>query len=295
MGEQTGMVFNIQHFSIQDGSGIRTTVFFKGCPLACQWCSNPESQCMRQELAYSQKNCINCKSCLAKDVDNIVRCDETGKIHIHPENAKNICHYEEICPAQALMVMGEKKTVKQVIDIVEQDAVFYKYSFGGMTLSGGEPLMQADFAAALLEEAKKRHIHTTIETTGFSSYENVQKVFSKLDFIIYDIKMLDEVKHEKYTGISNQLILENFVKMREEFPEIPVLVRTPVIPRVNDTEEEICAIRDFIRPFPNVSYELLKFHRLGESKYEALGRKWKMKARELEESRWEQLQKIAVL
>lgn len=295
MKEKEGIVFNIQYFSIQDGSGIRTTVFLKGCPLSCQWCSNPESQCMKPELTYSSKSCINCKCCLANDIDHIVDCNEEGRVCVHPEKAKNVCHYGELCPAQALTVMGERKTVKQVLDVVEQDAVFYRHSFGGMTLSGGEPLMQADFSAALLEEARKRHIHTAIETTGFSSYDNVQKVFSKLDFIIYDIKLMDEKKHKKYTGVSNQLILENFKKMREEFSQTPVLVRTPVIPGINDTEAEIHAIRDFLQPFPKVSYELLKFHRLGEPKYEALGRKWTIKEKELEESKWERLQKIASL
>lgn len=203
MRMQEGIVFNIQHFSIQDGSGIRTTVFLKGCPLSCLWCANPESQCARPELTYSKRSCINCKSCLKQDVDQIVSLDENGTVRIHPEQAKHVSHYGELCPAQALTVMGEKKTVKEVIDVVEQDAVFYKHSFGGMTLSGGEPLMQADFSAALLEEAKKRHIHTAIETTGFSTYPNMQKVFSKLDFIIYDIKLMDEEKHKKYTGVSN--------------------------------------------------------------------------------------------
>lgn len=295
MGIQEGMVFNIQHFSIQDGSGIRTTVFLKGCPLSCQWCANPESQCIRPELTYSKKNCINCKSCLYQDIDHIVSCDATGQVQIDLRRVKNTCYYGEICPAQALAVIGERKSVKEVIDIVEQDAVFYKHSYGGMTLSGGEPLMQPEFAAALLEEAKKRHIHTAIETTGFAVYTNVQQVFSKLDSIIYDIKMMDEKKHKKYTGVSNQLILENFRKMREEFSAIPVLVRTPVIPGINDTQDDIAAICDFIRSFPNVSYELLKFHRLGEPKYEALGRKWKIEAKELEEEKWEKLQKIAVL
>lgn len=295
MGVQEGIVFNIQHFSIQDGSGIRTTVFLKGCPLSCLWCANPESQNLRPELTYSRKSCINCKSCLQQDIDQIVSCDEAGNVKIHPEKAKNVSHYGDLCPAQALTVMGERKTVKEVLDTVEQDAVFYKHSFGGMTLSGGEPLLQDDFSAALLEEAKKRHIHTTIETTGFSNYSNVQKVFSKLDSIIYDIKLIDEEKHKKYTGVSNRLILENFRKMREEFPETPVLVRTPVIPGINDTEEEIAAIRDWIRPFPNTSYELLRYHRLGEPKYEALGREWKIEAKELKEEKWQQLQKIANL
>lgn len=295
MGAEEGIVFNIQHFSIQDGKGIRTTVFLKGCPLACQWCANPESQCINPELTYSKKTCINCKSCLHQDMDHIVNLDKEGNVIVHPDRAEHIWHYSEICPTQALTAMGETKTIKEVLDQVEKDAVFYKYSFGGITLSGGEPLLQADFAEALLKEAKKRYIHTAIETTGFAPYKNVKKVFSQLDFIIYDIKMMDDEKHKKYTGVSNQLILENFQRMRQDFSETPVLVRTPVIPGINDEQEDICAIRDFVKQFSNVSYELLKFHRLGEPKYEMLGRKWKIEAKELEETKWEKLRKAAVI
>lgn len=291
MGEHKGIVFNIQHFSIQDGSGIRTTVFLKGCPLSCLWCANPESQNRKPELTYSPKSCIRCQSCLRQDVDGIVQWTQEN-VRIFTEKAEHIGHYGEICPARALAVMGEYKTVDEVMNVVEQDAVFYRHSYGGMTLSGGEPLMQPDFSASLLDEAKKRHIHTAMETTGFSSYEYVQNIFSKLDFIIYDIKMMDDEKHKKYTGVSNGLILDNFKKMRKEFPNTPVLVRTPVIPDVNDSEEEIVRIRDFVKAFPNTSYELLKFHRLGEPKYEALGRKWEMGAKELDEGKWERLQKI---
>jgi pyruvate formate lyase activating enzyme len=293
MAAERGIVFNIQHFSIQDGSGIRTTVFLKGCPLSCRWCANPESQHTSPELTYCANSCIHCATCLQQDVDGIVQRNANGEIVISPEKAKHVCHYGNLCPAQALSVMGESKTVTEVMDIVEQDTIFYQHSYGGMTLSGGEPLMQVDFAEALLEEAKKRHIHTAVETTGYSSYENVKRIFSKLDFIIYDIKMMDDKKHKTYTGVSNGLILDNFQRMREDFPDTPVLVRTPVIPDINDTEEEICKIRDFVKAFPNTSYELLKFHRLGEPKYEALGRRWEIPAKELDSETWEKLQKIA--
>lgn len=293
--KQEGIVFNIQHFSIHDGTGIRTTVFLKGCPLSCVWCANPESQKLEPELTYSKKSCIQCKSCLLHDIDRIVKKEADGTITVHPEKAKHVCHYGELCAAEAMTVMGNKKSVQEVLDQVEQDAVFYKHSLGGITLSGGEPLMQPEFAQALLKETKRRHIHTAIETTGCAKYETVQKVFKHLDLIIYDMKSLDDEKHKKYTGVSNRIILENFEKMRKDFPNTPVLVRTPVIPGINDTKEDIMAIRDFIRPFPNVSYELLKFHRLGEPKYKSLGRTWKMEGKELDEDLWNSLREIARL
>ena len=290
-----GLVFNIQHFSIQDGKGIRTTVFLKGCPLKCIWCANPESQRTIPELEYISSKCINCGNCMKCDPDHIASRDIKGDIHINVESARNAEPYRKVCPAQALQVMGDYMTVKDVIDQVEADSIFYRYSFGGMTLSGGEPLMQPDFSRELLLEAHRRYIDTSIETTGFASYENVRKVFAEQDSIIYDIKMFDPDKHRYYTGVGNEVILNNFHKMRKEFPDIPVLVRTPVIPGVNDDEEEITGIRNFISRYPNVSYELLKYHRLGQPKYESLGREYALGDIRLDDERFERLKELAVL
>lgn len=290
-----GIVFNIQHFSIHDGNGIRTTVFLKGCPLRCLWCSNPESQRLYPEAEYIKASCINCKCCITADCDKAITVDEQNQVQVHVSQIEHAENYRDICPAKALTVMGEYKTVDGVIDQVEKDSVFYQHSFGGMTLSGGEPLVQADFTEALLMEAQKRHIHTNIETTGFAPYETVHKVFSHLDSIIYDIKFWNDDLHRKYTGVSNALILDNFRKMREDFRDTPVLVRTPVIPGVNDREEEIENIRKFIQDFPNVSYELLKYHRLGQPKYEALEREWEIREKELDEEHFQKLQEIAKL
>jgi pyruvate formate lyase activating enzyme len=226
------------------------------------------------------------------DTDHIVSCREDGLIEIHPEAGKHPETYEDVCPAQALTVVGEKKSVREILDVVEQDAVFYRNSYGGMTLSGGEPLMQPDFSETLLKEAGKRHIHRAIETTGFAVYPNLERVFENLDLILYDIKLLDEEKHRRFTGVSNKMILENFDRMRRQFPQKPVCVRTPVIPGVNDTVQEISAIRDFVKQYPNTSYELLKYHRLGESKYHSLGRTWRMGDAELSEETWQRLQEL---
>lgn len=290
-----GLVFNIQHFSIQDGEGIRTTVFLKGCPLRCTWCANPESQRPVPELEYISSKCINCGSCLKCDPDRIASRDIKGRISVCVNAVKNAEAYRRVCPAEAMHVMGEYKTVDEVIDQVEADSIFYRYSFGGMTLSGGEPLMQPDFSRELLVEAHRRYIDTSIETTGFASYENVRKVFAELDSIIYDIKLFDADKHRYYTGVGNEVILDNFRRMRKEFPDTPVLVRTPVVPGVNDDEAEIVNIRNFISEYPNVSYELLKYHRLGQPKYEALGREYGLGDVDIEASRFEHLRDVARL
>ena len=291
MEERKGIVFNIQHFSIQDGTGIRTTVFLKGCPLRCTWCANPESQQIYPELTYVKKSCINCKSCLANDPDGIVSLDDAGNVQVNPACAKkeHVAHYGAVCPAEAISVMGKEMTVAEVLHKVEQDEVFYRHSYGGMTVSGGEPLSQADFTEELLRKAKEKGIHTAIETTGFAPYPVVQRIYTHLDQIITDIKLMDDEKHKYYTGVSNELILDNFRKMRKDFPDIPVLVRTPVVPGVNDNEEEIGAIHDFVSGFPGVRYELLKFHRLGEPKYQGLGRIWEHENAELDDELYQRL------
>lgn len=289
---KTGHIFNIQHFSIQDGTGIRTTVFLKGCPLRCVWCANPESQGFAQELVYSSDRCIGCRSCKTVDCDHITEERQDGSFFVHSEKAKHCELYAEICPAEALSVMGKRKTVEEVLKQVEQDAVFYRNSYGGMTVSGGEPMSQCEFTEALLKEAGRRHIHRAIETTGYAAWDTAKKIFAELDLIIMDIKMLDDAKHRKYTGVSNQVILENFRKMRETFPQTVTLIRTPVIPGVNDETEELKNIRDMVTAYPNTTYELLKYHRLGVSKYETLGRELPFDRKEFDDARWNEILEV---
>lgn len=290
-----GIVFNIQHFSIQDGEGIRTTVFLKGCPLRCRWCANPESQRPGPELSYIRSRCIQCGECRKCENGRSVTTGAGGELVIDVTRCMDAENYRSVCPAQALCVMGNYMSVDDVIEKVEEDSIFYRNSFGGMTLSGGEPLMQADFSEAILKEARHRYINTNMETTGYADYESVYKVFRHLDSIIYDIKSLNDEKHRFYTGVSNERILSNFEKMRRDFKEIPVLVRTPVIPGVNDTVEDIKGIRDYISRFPNVSYELLKFHRLGIPKYTSLGRTYDFCEDDLDQDLFEKLKEIATL
>jgi pyruvate formate lyase activating enzyme len=269
----TGTVFNIQKYSVHDGPGIRTVVFLKGCPLSCLWCSNPESQSFKPQLAYNRNKCITVTEC--------VRCGEIctpgalvqgddDKISVVWDNCTNCLACAEVCPAGALIVYGDEKTAKDVIDQVEKDASFYARSGGGLTLGGGEPLAQPEFALALLQEAKRRYIKTAIETCGHVSRDAIIAACKYCNMMMFDIKSLNSAKHKEFTGVGNELILENFKAVREAYPKMKIRVRTPVVPGFNDTVEDIQAIVDFLKDY-DVEYELLPYHRLGTQKYTNLG------------------------
>jgi len=197
------------------------------------------------------------------------------------------------CPSKAITAYGEYKSVKTLIDQVEEDTQFYNTSSGGLTLSGGEATVQSEFAIALLNEAKSRRIHTAIETCGYAAWDVIRQVIDLVDYVLYDIKTMDDEIHKKYTGVSNQLILDNFKKLKMQYPEKKFRVRTPVIPGINDREEDIRAIRDFIRSYPNVEYELLKYHRFGTPKYDYLGKTYPLGEADLDENVFQRLKQIA--
>ncbi len=176
------------------------------------------------------------------------------------------------CPAKSLIVYGEKRSVDSVLSVVEQDAAFYARSGGGMTLSGGEPLMQGDFASALLREARKRRLKTAIETCGVAPWAAFEKAAPHLTSVMFDIKHMDPERHKEYTGATNERVLDNFKNLVENFPDIPVLARTPIIPGFNDSVEAVAAIANFLKPFSRVRYEMLPYHRLGTQKYTFLDR-----------------------
>lgn len=274
--KKKGLVFNIQKYSVHDGPGIRTIVFLKGCPLSCNWCSNPESQRREPELAFNPGRCLTfskCTRCLQaclrgaiiREADDSLRIDR-ALCDGCPKNCA------QACPSQGLIVYGEERSVDDVLRVVEQDAAFYTRSSGGMTLSGGEPLLQADYALALLREARRRRIKTAVETCGMVPWKTLEAAAQYLNYVLYDIKHIDGAVHEAHTGRSNEVILENFRRLAELHPDKPILVRTPVIPGFNDSEDAVAAIAEFIRPYPNVRYEMLPYHRLGTQKYHFLDR-----------------------
>ena len=305
----TGRLFEIREFTLHDGPGVRTTVFLKGCPLRCAWCANPESQYPHPELAWTAKECIGCKNC----VDNLscygVHFEDEGEHGVRnglywnekkfsaavktPGAGTELKKVSLVCPTKSLHVIGEIKTVGDVISEVEKDEPFYSQSGGGITLSGGEPLLQSDFTYELLKEAGRHKIHRAIETTAFTKYETLKKIASELDYFLVDVKTWDSELHKKWTGVSNKLILENIRNLRTDFPKLPVKVRTPVIPGVNDTEQEIESIAKFVKTLgSHTEHELLKYHSLGKSKYSSLKKEYILGDAKLTEEKFAELKKV---
>jgi len=239
--------------------------------MRCQWCANPESQHIEIQAAYQKSKCIKCTGCLRSLPEGVVMQDNNKYIKILNHQAVVQNFSDKVCPAGALKLLGELKSVGEIIKIVEADTLVYGNSGGGMTLSGGEPLLQADFAVTLLREAQARYINCAIETCGYIPWISIEKASEYLDYILFDLKSMDDEKHRIYTGVSNQTILENFAKLCKIFPNNQIHVRTPVIPGFNDSEEEIAKIAEFLDKYPEVRYELLPYHRLGQQKYESLG------------------------
>lgn len=295
--QRQGMVFNVQKYSVHDGPGIRTIIFLKGCALSCRWCSNPESQHREPEVAFNPGRCLGvskCGHCIVACPNGSITLGEDDKLRIDRSHCSG-CHMPcaDACPAQGLLVYGKQRTVDDVLNVVEQDMPFYARSGGGLTLSGGEPLLQHDFALALLREARARRIRTAVETCGMAPPETLREAAKYLNYVLFDIKHMDSAQHEAQTGLPNARILDNFRILAEEFPDLPVLARTPVIPGFNDTEEAIAAIANFLKPYERVEYEMLPYHRLGTQKYHFLDRPVLMGDVALEKDRMSKLQAVA--
>lgn len=290
-----GYVMNIQRYSLHDGPGIRTVVFLKGCPLRCKWCSNPESWNMHPEISFDEKKCLGseqCSRCIRECANDSIRL-AGEKIAVDWEKCINCIKCADACPTGAINKYGDLMTVDQVIKIIEKESVFYSRSKGGLTISGGEATLQIGFTRALLRGAKKRRINTALETCGYAQWDNIAAIKDSLDLIYYDIKSLNDEKHLKFTGVSNELILDNLKKLRDSYDESRIIVRTPVIPGFNDTREDILAISKFLRKLGISRYELLRYHRFGSVKYQQLGREYEIGEAELSIQRFEELEKIA--
>ena len=284
LSEVTGRVLNIQRYCSHDGPGIRTTVFLKGCSLRCKWCANPESIRAKPEPAYDSKLCVGAKECglclkppFPEGAFYVVE-GEDDKVKVNWDLVMD-CD-EEItsqCPTHAIFMHGKQMTVDEVLEEVEKDASFYRSTGGGITLSGGECLLQPVFSAALLEEAHARGMNTAIETACNVPWANVEKVLPHVDTMLHDHKLTISERHKKWIGAGNERILANFKKAYETFPNTEFIARTPLIPGVNADEEHIRAVLEFIRPHKNViDYEILPYHRFGLGKYEYLGKVYEL-------------------
>lgn len=277
--EAETFVFNIQPYSLHDGPGIRTIIFLKGCPMRCRWCCNPESQKFTPEISYVADRCIGRKECgycqrICKQ--QAISFDDEGKAKINFMKCNECLKCANICPSKAIKIEGQAYTIKDLLDIVEKDAIFYNHGNGGLTVSGGEPLAHKHFLVNLLKGAKDRRINTAMETCGQAEYSSLFEAAKYLDTILFDIKSMNTVKHKEYTGFGNERILDNFTKLCRDYPAVHKKVRTPIIPEFNDTQEDIEAILNFIQDKPNVVYEALPYHIFGKGKYKALGRAYPM-------------------
>lgn len=270
--EDRGVVFNIQRFSIHDGPGIRTTVFLKGCSLRCGWCSNPESIRLSPEIITRDIKCIRCGKCVEACSQQAITVVENTRI-IQWEKCNYCMKCAEVCPSGAIEAVGRYMTVAEVIDTVGRDASYYRRTNGGMTLSGGEPLVQWQFALKLLQEAKKRGFHTTLDTSGYADWEVLDEVLNYTDLVLYDVKHLDSAIHQEATGVPNERILDNLRKTVSK-PKTKIWVRHPVIPQFSDSEEELEELCKFILTLePSVEkISLLPYHKFGELKYAATGK-----------------------
>lgn len=268
-----GRIFDIKRFSIHDGDGIRTTVFFKGCPLRCVWCQNPEGIDYEVKIRYLENKCIHCGNCLKASTNHGMYV-KNEQMCINPTSMEDWNYMIRECPTGAIArdtrVLNADELVKEIL----KDEIFFKNG-GGVTLSGGEPIMQDEFASEVLQRLKKNGIHTAIETALGVSESQVERVIPYLDLIYTDLKIYDEIKHKKYVGVSNVLIKKNLKMLLISVYKDRVIVRTPLIPDFTATEENLGAIAHFLTEiYPDVKYELLNYNPLAQAKYHLIGRNY---------------------
>jgi len=285
-----GTVFNIQRFSIHDGPGIRTTVFTKGCPLRCHWCSNPESQEQRPQLIVRDIKCVGCGTCVEACPEKAISLSADQGRRVHWEKCSQCLVCVPACLYGALNVVGKEMTVKEVLDEVERDRLFYKNSGGGVTVSGGEAMAQYEFVRELLKASREAELHTALDTSGFAPFEYLDNLLPLLDLLMIDIKQLDPAKHLEFVGVDNELIMTN---IRSIAPRVRTWFRLPLIEGFNDSPDEIRAMAEMARELGVEKISLLPYHEGGKSKAGQLGKKYLMDgARAPEESHIQKLMDI---
>jgi pyruvate formate lyase activating enzyme len=270
-----GLIFDIRRFSIHDGPGIRTTVFFKGCPLSCWWCHNPESQSPGLELWLRSERCIRCGECAKACPEGAISRQEDA--YITDQAVCTLCGTcLEACAAEARQIVGQQMSIAQVTAEVERDIPFFDESGGGVTISGGEPLQQRKFLVSLLRAFKKKDIHTTLDTCGYASWKALQEVQPYVNLFLYDLKLIDDTRHRQFTGVSNRLILQNLQRLVEAGQA--VIVRVPIIPGVTDGEDDLHQLGAFMASLSEPPRaELLPYHRAATGKYERLERDYHLR------------------
>lgn len=278
--ERKALIFNVQKYNMYDGPGIRTIVFFKGCPLRCKWCANPEGLVRKHEVMLKKNSCVNCGACVEACPQKIHFIDPETGIHRVRRDIDCIgCRKcRSVCPQNALEITGETKTISELLKIVEEDAAFYGMSGGGVTLGGGECTSQPEAARDLLMACKGEGINTAIETCGHLKTEKLFEIAPYVDLFLYDIKHMDPKRHNELTGIGNELILKNLNELLKRCYRVKV--RMPMLKGINDSKEEIAQVIDFLLPYrddPNFQgVDLLPYHKMGVGKYGQLDRPYQI-------------------
>jgi glycyl-radical enzyme activating protein len=272
--ETSGLVFDIQKFSIHDGPGIRTTVFVKGCLLKCLWCSNPESQLTTPQLLLRNVNCKESGKCIEVCPEEAITFVEGEGRQVDWDKCTHCLKCVDACLYGAMTTSGHERTVSEVLRIVLQDKIFYEKSKGGVTISGGEPLLQPEFTAALLKACKAEGLHTTIDSCGYAPWERLEAVLPHLDLILFDIKHLDDTEHERGTSVSNRIILENLERLKGR---VAIWIRVPLISGYNDSPEHIERVAKLAAHVGAERLSLLPYHEGGLSKCGQIGKAYEIK------------------
>lgn len=267
---ESGLVFDIKRFAVNDGPGIRVTVFFKGCPLRCAWCHNPESISPKIERLYTKEKCIGCKACVEACPQKALQLSKDG-IVIDTKLCDLAGNCAEVCPTKATEISGKRLLVSEVMETVLKDQLIMDQSGGGVTFSGGEPMLQGDFLLALLKECKTMGIHRVVDTTGFTSKEQLLKIAEYTDLFLYDLKHMDSETHRKWTGVPNEQILANLRLLSEQKAQLQI--RLPLVGGVNSDEKNLRAMAAFLADLPGgkVDVNILPYHNIMTGKYHKLG------------------------
>ncbi|MBI4285080.1 MAG: glycyl-radical enzyme activating protein [Chloroflexi bacterium] len=274
--ERKGWVFNIQRYSVNDGPGIRTTVFFKGCPLHCLWCDNPESQGMTPEMLYLEPSCTRCHRCVATCPSGATRVGVNGALVIDWQLCQACGKCVESCLNEARAICGSLMSVSDVMAVVKKDSLFYRNSGGGVTVSGGEPLYQPEFLRGIFTSCQEQGIHTALETSGFAGWQAIEDIIEHTDLFLFDIKHTEPIRHRQLTGMDNGQILANLAKIVAR--QKSIILRVPLIPGCNDDRENLDGLARLAGRLKLTRIDLLPYHRLGVNKYRRLGRRYELES-----------------